>query len=367
MIILNARDKIMTKTFTKDTSERGYEKKDYDRAWEFECEDVQLDNIADLYETLLWLSAESYRCVIRGKLRAGQNPQNVNRRKHDRDDVIGSFEMDQIGQPWLMCDFDSIPVPDWLTKDTNFYLEYLISMLPEYMHHASYIYQWSSQAGLDGWKTLRCHIWFWMSEPRTDEQLVNWAKSVIFDQTTGKHLDDSPMRTVQPNYTASPIFKGLEDPIETRVGLVVKELDEVLLPIIESPVPIKTYRTLSSIMNNSVSCTNFDDYLKKIGPDYHMPITQAVASWIASTGPGSDLCRLKERLREAILNGPGEGSAGIKHYLSDRYLDEQIRGCPFPPKPNGPNRLPETPKEKMIYLLSKKLNNMTNKMKEKYE
>ncbi len=44
-------------------------------------------------------------------------------------------------------------------------------------------------------------------------------------------IDESVMRTVQPNYTGAPISNGVENPLPgKRSGLVKKEQDSVLIP-----------------------------------------------------------------------------------------------------------------------------------------
>lgn len=346
--ILDASPKKLTKQFS--IVDGKIVKKDYDRCYSYEYQYADCSNLTDLYDVLKYLSTEPSKCIIRAKLKNNYVGTSVVRQKRGDN---APFIENPDGVDFIMCDFDKIEIPDWLPTDLDAYLEYLISTLPVYMHDVSYVYQWSSQAGMDDWKTLRCHIWFWLSEARTDSEMINWADSLKKEDKV-KIIDDSVFRTVQPNYTAHPIFEsGVLDPLlGDRLGLIIKKKDCVTIPSIK----IKKRTSYSSTYSAApapVGLENkFDQRLAAIGPDFHMPITQAVASWISLTGSGSDFGRLKQILRDRINSAPGEGSAGKAHYLSDAYLDAEIKGCPFAHKIDGPDRMPETQRERVRYKLS---------------
>lgn len=346
--ILNAGAKVLTKTFTLANGQ--LTKSNYDLAATFSAEEAEVENIADLYELLEMLSKEKSCCVIRGKLKKTANPARVNRRKYDRENTECSFEMNKKGANWICCDFDNIPVPTTIEKTLDSYLDYLVSLLPDYMQDVTYVYQWSGSAGIDNWKTLRCHLWFWIEEARTDDELVAWAKEVDV-------FDDAPFRTVQPNYTADPIFVGMDDPLkDQRLGIKLKSKDSAFVPKVEisRQQDFSNYEPKTDqIYRGSDLSTSFDKRLSAIGPRYHLPIVQAVASWITSTSSPSDIGALKRRLKQRILEAPGEGTLGKKYYLDDAYLDHIIRGCHFAPKADAPNRLPETRQEYIRYRLSK--------------
>ena len=348
--ILDASPKMLTKQFHLVNNK--IVKTDYDKCYEYEYQYADCHSIDDLHDLLLGISTESSKCIIRAEIKNTVVGTRVVRRKNGDS---SPFRENPTGVSFMMCDFDKIEIPEWLPTDLDCYLEYLVNTMPAYMHDVGYVYQWSSQAGMDGWNTLRCHIWFWLEEPRTDTQMGLWCKKVNADANS-KVIDDSTMRTVQPNYTANPIFgTGVTDPLAGhRVGLVRKGKDAALIPIIEKkqiPVRVTAGGNLVTSTAPIGLETKFDLRLAAIGPDFHMPITQAVASWISLTGINSDHNRLKERLRDAINSAPGEGSAGKAHYLSDTYLDAEIKGCPFPCKQDGPDRMPETRVERVRYKL----------------
>lgn len=335
--VLNAEPNVMTKIFSK----RG--KKDYDFAKWFIHNEVPCSGIEDLSELLTALETEPHMVVIRGALIEGRDPSRVLRRKDAWEGELAYYITVPKGRYFIMADFDKFPtIPGLQEKDR---VEWMIGHLPDYCHNISYHYQWSSQAGLYGWDELRCHIWFWLEEPLTDEEASDWAIS------TGV-LDDSPMRTVQPNYTANPIFLDVHDPVEKRSGFVIKENNSLLIPKPTKPEII--FDKANIISSSTYIPKGFDALVNDIGPRYHMPIQRAIASWIASTSPPHDISELKRRIVERINCAPS-GSSEKSIYLKDRYLDSSISGAirKFGGKGVGKaTRLPSTPLEKLRYKIS---------------
>lgn len=320
---------------------------DYDKSYTYDTYEIPCDDIYQLLNILEQLSDDPHTCIIRAKLKDEVIPKNILRQKSKK----GSpFQENPHGVPFIMIDMDQIPYPSDLPQDEAFYREFLISLLPDYFHYTTYVYQWSSKAGVNGWSELRCHLWFWLDEPRTDTQLMNWASSLPEECP----IDDSVFRTVQIHYTASPIFHdGIIDPVKKRVGFVKKDNETVSIPLVDPPLSNITSSGKFIALPHPPGLKNkFDLRLEAIGPRYHNRITEAVGSWFALTGPNSDLGRLKEILRDRILSAPGEGSCGKSYYSSDAYLSHEIRSCHFSHKPNGPDRMPETDKERIIYKLS---------------
>ena len=112
-------------------------------------------------------------------------------------------------------------------------IEYLVSLLPSYFHGVSYHYHLSSGAGLDGGKTIRAHILYWLDKPVHDDVLRAWAKGI---NCHGPLIDTQLFGAVQPHYTADPIFDGVPDPFfEKRSGFVKAKSDTVTLPKLVPP------------------------------------------------------------------------------------------------------------------------------------
>ncbi len=338
-VLTETNGKIMTKRITKT------EVIQYDNGFMFDYSNFDIDNIEHLHELLTWLETKPHKIIIRGELIAGIDATKPVLRRKD-DDITKSrlkcFKARK-SNDWVMLDFDKLPLPDDVREADR--IEYLISMLPDYLHDVSYHYQYSSSAGLKGWDTISAHIWMWLSHGRSDDEMNDWAIS------TGC-VDEALMRTVQVHYTAAPIFsQGVHDPVTTRSGIVRKGSDAAFIPIIPKPVFQQFVKRDDGTIER-MSEGGFNHHLQSIGLRLHMPIQKAICAWIASTIAPTDVNRLKHRLRLQISMS---GRVDTRHYLTDAYLDQCInsaltkvqsasRGLPF---------IAETPLEKLREKLSR--------------
>ena len=102
-------------------------------------------------------------------------------------------------------------------------LAYVVDHLPPEFRGVSFVYQWSNRAGFYGRK-IKVHIWVWLTEPRTDEELRRWAR-------TTKLVDFQLYKAVQPHYVADPILpEGVVAPlVGPRTGMILGERDAVEL------------------------------------------------------------------------------------------------------------------------------------------
>ena len=326
----------------------------YDTAKKFDVETVDVDDLYDLAEAVFYFSEQPHSCFIRGDLIDPNNTQYVDRRKGpNAEGDPPAFQMVEQGKHWLMFDFDDIPNND-LTLSYEQKIEYLISTLPEYLHDVSYLYQWSSTMGLkepvDGIELLKAHIWMWSDQPRTDEQLENWANST-------DTVDPAPFRTVQANYTATPVFTNMKDPLEgIRFGLIQKEFDSVRIPIVAKA---KEEARFTKGPDGKLQRVKGDEWAKmnQIGVDgrCHIQIVRSCGSWISLTGNPSDMEAWKRCVRERVNKAGHPNSA---HYMSDAYLNQTIaaarsRGITSI-RPHMPSKLPETALEKIQWELASK-------------
>jgi hypothetical protein len=303
----------LTKKFTGPD----YVKNDFDQSlmW-FEAITVAVEDIHGLSGILTELEDVANACIVRAELVPGADPKSVNRRKHDHQDgIVPSMRMCAQGHHWVMFDFDKVPVTGLDTMEER--LAHLIEMLPPAFHDASFHYQWSSSAGMDGWQTLSAHLWYWLREPWTDDLLIERIEDQQWD------IDECTIRTVQPNYTARPLFEDCSDPLVERSGFIRGSRDEVVLQPWIRPA-MRTFRGALIPLKRSANKT-FEERLADIGPRYHMPINRAIASYLKCT-PDPDLEYLKTRVRDAIEAGP-TGSTPKRIYLRDAYLNASIAGA----------------------------------------
>lgn len=305
-------DALLTKTIRLVNGR--WQKQEYARAFMYDVTSVEVHNLVQLSEALTLLETAPTSCVIRGKLKAAMPTEGVLRRKDAAGGHPAFFEENPDGLRWVMLDFDKVPSPP--LEDNQARLDFLTAMLPAWFHNVSYHYQWSASAGLDGWQTLSAHLWFWLSEPWRDSALIERIDVENWD------VDESTIRTVQPNYTAAPIFLNADDPVPVRSGLVVKQESEVVLPPFQKPPP---FVPLGRTKPERISKT-FEERLADIGPRYHMPILRAVASYVGTHGQNCDTWLLKERLRDAITHAD-PGSSPKSLYLTEKYLDHSIQGA----------------------------------------
>jgi len=311
LTILMAQDgKVLAKTILPTAT--GWQKDAYDRAYTFDIETAPIASLDGLSAVLTMIEDIPSACVIRGRRRPGAPLEGIQRRLHDQPGERAAFE-EQASQ-WLMIDIDDLPAYPLLTNGER--LEHITSQLPACFQDADFHYQWSSSAGLDDWSLLRAHLFFWLDRPIRCNDLRQQADD------EGWAADLSLFNPVQIHYTAAPIFEGAEDPLKgCRSGIVRKARREVTLPAWSPPKPVWTPEG-----RVYPAAATFEDRLAAIGPDYHLPILKAAASYVATHGPSADIYDLRDRLKDAISAAP-PGRNAKRDYLADRYLDRVIQGA----------------------------------------
>lgn len=314
-VLFTSDGKSMTKNFTGTAD--GVDKKDYDRAYLFDVIEHDPNSIFELSELLTELETVPQACVIRGVLRDGVPNTSIRRVAYDQEDgTPASFTERPQGAQWVLVDFDKIEAPAWLPADLR--LAFLIDLLPSWFQDVTYHYRWSASAGIDGWKTLSCHFWFWLSEP--------WRSEVIrrrVDVENWEGVDPVTFDPVQIHYTARPIFINMTDPIGgDRSGLVVQSNHTVVMPPLVEPKQIK--RTFVKPVTSTGFEGKFQEMLNHIGPNYHIPIRNAIRWYVGNANNPCEM-ELKGRLEEAITQAmPGKSP---KSNYGSSYLDRSIKGA----------------------------------------
>ncbi|MCP4754181.1 MAG: hypothetical protein GY866_25115 [Proteobacteria bacterium] len=103
------------------------------------------------------------------------------------------FPQPENGIPWVMIDFDGVDVSaSGIDPNTVDAIEYAVDeYLPEEFHGRSYVYQFSSSAGLfnedgtpysDG---LNVHLFFHLDRNTTNEELKVWLPDIRYRNGTG--------------------------------------------------------------------------------------------------------------------------------------------------------------------------------------
>lgn len=297
----------------------------------FEVETVEICGIRELSALLTRLEHDTRALVIRGELLPGVDPRRVRRLKHRIGNVGPFFAEPAGGRRWLLIDFDKVPIPahDDLIDDPEGAVEYLVSLLPDGFRDVSYHWQLSSSAGMGAADVLSAHVWFWLDRPVTETELKGWSATI--DAPVDAHL----FQTVQPHYTAAPIFDaGVRDPLPRRSGLQLGTEDAVQL-VIPEPAPRHSSSGSTGGGDGLHAAAGFEAKLALLGngeglAGFHEPLLTAVWAYVREQGSdGTNAEALKARLREAIDAAPKRPGRDddIARYRSDRFLDDLIAGA----------------------------------------
>ena len=308
--------KCLTKQFAR-LEDGSWSVTTYDDAYRFNAAEFEVEDFDDLVTLLTALEDCPDSCLIRGKLIPGKSPFRVRRKKNDPDPRNVFFEENPNGVQWIMLDFDGLEAPNEVMTDEE-RLEFLISHLPVEFHNSSYFYQWSSSAGLYGWKTPKAHLWFWLDEPWLDK----YIKGKAVDEQWP--VDCAVFDPIQINYTSRPIFLNCADPLPKRSGVVRKATDEVALGAWVRPVtaPAPLYRGPRLSPSDA-----FQKRLDEIGhPSLNDATLAAIACYVRLHGRDFDREDLKAIIRKFIWMSP-RNDADKHRAASDRKLNEQINSA----------------------------------------
>lgn len=308
----------MTKVFTK------YGSDSYTNAFLFDVQHHEVNSLEDYYELLN--SLEPTNCIIRGKLKEGNSAKSVRRLIKNKGRAKALFEDQQT--KLLHLDVDGVEAPEGVTMAQ--WAEYCISQLPIEFQGVSYIYQYSSSAGVKA--GIRLHLWFYMALPVNHEELKRWYSHLTDHQQ--RFVDDAVFRPVQVNYVQPPIFKGgAVDPLEIdRVGLVERQHPRLAITIpdeaLKLPVPLNT--NIPAIVNSDNAALNaFHRKLWQIENSgrLHTPIFSAFSAYKWAVEKTEDIGEYDEEwcmslVKEAISNSSHPDKDGV--YSTEEYLDAQF-------------------------------------------
>jgi hypothetical protein len=255
-------DKASTKHYTIDPETNTAKKGKVSTSYLHNSVTVEIDNIADMFDVLESVRTNPNAFVIRGK---GVEEVQVGIRRTK--DEPNNFNEEPTA--WVCLDFD-----EWRLKgmDWDVYppgntehgaIEHIIRWdLPKEFHNASYIYQWSSSAGLEyEGKPVKSgtnlHLFFMLDRALSDRELTAWLENI---GQPDQVFDTSTFRTITPIFVGSHIVKDprIVDVIEDsrKFGVVPKDLLEV-------PVPEITIKE-QHINLDSISFETSNDILQKL-------------------------------------------------------------------------------------------------------
>ncbi len=308
-------------------------KKDYDAGMFFGLMSRTASNILELSSVLSALEPLPNALVIRGEIRPGKDGSHRIQR------LLTNFGTPPQGRYWVLLDFDKIALPPQLSLWGNVaeVCEFLVNLLPVEFHDASCHWQLSSSAGMSDDAKVSIHLWFWLDRPVTNEQLKAWGKAVN-DAAGYKLIDLALFNDVQAHYTAAPIFgEGVTNPFPVRSGLIEKTRGTVAirLPVVQINTIVERSNKKQSASKAQSVEQGFDGYLNLIGDHpggegFHMPIIQAIASYIATQGADdTDAEQLYQIVSDRVLGADSSqhDDTYIQHMASREHIGKAIDGA----------------------------------------
>ena len=302
--------------------------------WYSPVMEVVISGIEDFSRLLTSIENDYYKAIVRGALVDGVDLNRPVRRRLSRNNEDDANEAGFIGtkQPWVMLDIDKLPLPDSidLIQSPREAVDYAASLLPDEFSNVTCHWQISGTAGIENIGTVSAHLFYYLTEPLSDEYLKVWAKRL--NANIGfRFIDIALFNPVQLHFTANPMYE--EDPLAgRRSGFIEKANDCVLINDIEIPPSIQ--RPRDSRLPENAKGKGFKTILAEMGDHegglgFNEPLTRAIASYVVRAGSDLDEGSLIDYLRSRIdaADTSMHSVQQIDRYKSDDYLMSSINGA----------------------------------------
>lgn len=203
----------------------------YDNARIVTLHRVPVADLAALHDLLRELLTLPRCCVVRGETVTGERMERVRRLLHRCPDTGDAPTLREVPRRWVAVDLDGLPLPAGVDpRDLAACARVVRPALPHAFRDAAAIVGATASHGMKPGARLRW--WAWLSRPTTGAELEHWF--------AGCPVDLSTFRTVQPTYTAAPLFAaGMVDPMPDRLALLpgAREVVPVPAPAMLRPAP----------------------------------------------------------------------------------------------------------------------------------
>jgi len=220
-VLSNESDSPVTKAFKLIDGE--YQSSPIKNSYLHSAEQYEISGLTDLANLVQSLEGERKRFIIRGGLIDGREPSGLRRLAKAKEDSPANFE--EVDCQWCLLDIDEVDIPDSFIEGQSppiDLIKHVSQLLPDAFKVSDCWYQFSSSMGIKVGK-IRVHLWYWLSKPVSNPHMRAWLSE--------SRVDLSLFRTVQPHYTANPIFlDGAVNPWPNRSGMFNAGHDVVQVP-----------------------------------------------------------------------------------------------------------------------------------------
>jgi len=229
--------KSATKSFKKEGGKWSLSES-YPRCKTYTGYGVPCEGIGDLYGALE-TSLDFPVFMIVGGFKDGIDLENMVRRKREnKKDGLEPTIIDR-ELPYFPVDVDGWKIPQGLSYEDAVKL-FVRQELPREFKNATFIYQFSASHGLTDPSVLKVHLFFWLETPVHNLQMKSFAKAYNTHKGWGNIIDPAIYTCSQPIYTQKRITSGAPDPVDSPLGIVKREYDELNwhpdMVIYESPL-----------------------------------------------------------------------------------------------------------------------------------
>jgi hypothetical protein len=184
--VLRCRNGAAAKTFRGDHLVTGPIK----LGTRFDAEPIPVSSLFDLGRAVDALAGDSKAFVIRGEPVDGLT--DIVRKCRGK---TATFK--GAARHWVCLDVDGTEQPGFDPADPAGALRRLLDILPQ-LADVSVFWQCSASWGVK--PGIRAHLWIWLAEPRTDEQVKAWTTTLPIK------VDAALFNPVQPHFVARPRF-----------------------------------------------------------------------------------------------------------------------------------------------------------------
>ena len=183
---------------------------DYDEPKRFDLFSCQVSSLEALVRPLTKLLARPDCAVVRGVPIDPARRLDVRRLAYADRKTGDPATLEPAPHAWVALDMDRVERPAYVPADDLLACaEIAIQRLPSVFRSAACIIQATASHGIKPGCRLR--LWYWLDRLTSDGEMTRWLRRYP--------VDASVFRTVQPIYTAAPIFNGCKDHLPCRIAV----------------------------------------------------------------------------------------------------------------------------------------------------